>query len=159
MLHILQQGGVAMYFLLACSVAMVAVIIERTIRLREASTDTIIFLAKLGRLVQEGRIGDAHTMCANVSPNSWSPGVATILLALSSPRDSTPAATAARPKAAAVNGQMVRRNSVAGGLPSTRAASVNAVGTSRTAGQTSATAHGKKRMTSAQTTGAGDGPL
>src|SRR5947209_17564165 len=98
-------------------------------------------------------------MCANVSPNSWSPGVATILLALSSPRDSTPAATAARPKAAAVNGQMVRRNSVAGGLPSTRAAAVNAVGTSPPAGQTSATAHGKKRMTSAQTTGAGDGPL
>jgi biopolymer transport protein ExbB len=63
MLGLIQQGGVAMYFLLACSVAMLAVIIERTIRLREASTDTIIFLARLARLVQEGRIGEAQAFC------------------------------------------------------------------------------------------------
>jgi biopolymer transport protein ExbB len=65
MLGIINQGGIAMYVLLLCSVGMVAVIIERFIRLREASTDTIIFLAKLGRLVQEGRIGDAQGMCDN----------------------------------------------------------------------------------------------
>jgi len=59
----LQQGGVAMYSLGLCSVAMVAVIIERALRLREASTDTIIFLAKLARLVQEGRTAEAQTMC------------------------------------------------------------------------------------------------
>src|SRR5262245_27453746 len=63
MLSLIQQGGVAMYFLLLSSVARVAVIIERTIRLREASTDTIIFLAKLTRLLQEGRIGEAQAYC------------------------------------------------------------------------------------------------
>ena len=63
MLSMLQHGGVAMYVLGLCSIAMVTVIIERTIRLREASTDTIIFLAKLARLVQERRMGDAHSFC------------------------------------------------------------------------------------------------
>ncbi len=63
MIGILQQGGVAMWVLLLCSIAMVAVIVERAMRLREASTDTIIFLAKLARLVQEGRMGDAHSFC------------------------------------------------------------------------------------------------
>jgi biopolymer transport protein ExbB len=63
MLSLLQHGGVAMYVLLLGSIGMVAVIIERAIRLREANTDTIIFLAKLSRLVQEGRLADAQTMC------------------------------------------------------------------------------------------------
>lgn len=63
MLGMLEQGGVAMYALLLCSVAMVAVIVERVVRLREASTDTIIFLAKLGRYVQEGKISDAQALC------------------------------------------------------------------------------------------------
>src|SRR5688572_29710361 len=63
MLGLLQQGGVAMFVLLLCSVAMVAVIIERYMRLREAGTDTIIFLAKLSRLVQEGKMGEAHSLC------------------------------------------------------------------------------------------------
>jgi biopolymer transport protein ExbB len=62
-MNILQQGGVAMYVLLLCSVGMVAVIIERAIRLREATTDTIIFLAKLTRLVQEGRTQEAQSFC------------------------------------------------------------------------------------------------
>jgi biopolymer transport protein ExbB len=63
MLGMLGQGGVAMYALLLCSVAMVAVIVERVIRLREANTDTIIFLAKFGRFVQEGKINDAQSLC------------------------------------------------------------------------------------------------
>jgi biopolymer transport protein ExbB/TolQ len=67
MLSLLQHGGVAMYVLLLGSIGMVAVIIERVIRLREANTDTIIFLAKLSRLVQEGRLADAQTMCERSS--------------------------------------------------------------------------------------------
>jgi len=63
MWQMVQHGGVAMYVLLLCSIGMVTVIVERAMRLREANTDTIIFLAKLARLVQEGRMGDAHSFC------------------------------------------------------------------------------------------------
>ena len=45
MLSMMQHGGIAMYILLLASIGMVTVIIERSMRLREASTDTIIFLA------------------------------------------------------------------------------------------------------------------
>jgi biopolymer transport protein ExbB len=63
MISLMQQGGVTMWILLFISIGMVAVIIERVIRLREASADTIIFLAKLARLMQEGRLGDAMGFC------------------------------------------------------------------------------------------------
>ncbi|MBI3909856.1 MAG: MotA/TolQ/ExbB proton channel family protein [Armatimonadetes bacterium] len=63
MFAILNQGGFTMYILLAVSITMVAIIIERYIRLKAASTDTIIFLARLARLMQEGRLGDAMSFC------------------------------------------------------------------------------------------------
>jgi biopolymer transport protein ExbB len=63
MLTMLEHGGIAMYVLLGASIVMVTVVIERAARLREASTDTIIFLAKLSRFVQEGRMGDATSFC------------------------------------------------------------------------------------------------
>src|SRR4051812_40797654 len=63
MLSMLQHGGGAMYVLGLCSIAMGAGIIERTGRLRGGGTGTLIFLAKLRRLVQESRIGDAHSFC------------------------------------------------------------------------------------------------
>ena len=63
MISLMQQGGITMWILLFISIGMVAVIIERVIRLREASADTIIFLAKLARLMQEGRLGDAMGFC------------------------------------------------------------------------------------------------
>ena len=100
-----------------------------------------------------------QTMWAKVSPNTRSPAMATNLLALSSPNDKTPTATAARPAAEAVSGQTACRNSPHGRAPSTRTRSVSVEGTSRAAGHSNAAAHGKNRITSAQMTGPGEGPL
>lgn len=65
MFALLQQGGFAMYVLLAMSISLVAIVIERYVRLRAASTDTIIFLSRLARLLQEKRTGEALSFCDN----------------------------------------------------------------------------------------------
>jgi biopolymer transport protein ExbB len=63
MMSILQQGGVTLWILLVCSLAVVAVVIERSLRLRSYGTDTLLFLSKLSRFCSEGRIGEAQAYC------------------------------------------------------------------------------------------------
>jgi biopolymer transport protein ExbB len=63
MLAVLHQGGLTIYLLLVCSLAVLAVALERGIRLRQASADTILFLSKLSRFIAEGRVGEAAAYC------------------------------------------------------------------------------------------------
>src|SRR3712207_4358822 len=63
MLALLHQGGLTLWLLLGCSLAVIAVAFERAVRLRQASADTILFLSKLSRFVSEGRVGEAAAYC------------------------------------------------------------------------------------------------
>jgi biopolymer transport protein ExbB len=63
MVSFLQQGGVTLWILLVCSLAVVAVVIERCVRLRGYGTDTLLFLSKLSRFCAEGRMGEAQAYC------------------------------------------------------------------------------------------------
>jgi biopolymer transport protein ExbB len=63
MMSLLQQGGVTLWILIACSLAVVAVVIERCIRLRSYGTDTLLFLSKISRFCADGRMGEAQAYC------------------------------------------------------------------------------------------------
>jgi biopolymer transport protein ExbB/TolQ len=63
MFEIFQQGGPTMYFLLLASLATVTVCLERTVRLRRAGTDTLLFLSKLTRYLGDNRIDEAISLC------------------------------------------------------------------------------------------------
>src|ERR1041384_626997 len=63
MKEIFQQGGITIYFLLLASLATLMVCLERTIRLRKATADTLLFLSKLTRYVSDGRLDEAISYC------------------------------------------------------------------------------------------------
>lgn len=63
MIEIFQQGGVTIWLLLAASLATITVCIERTVRLRKSTTDTLLFLSKLTRYLADGRIDEAVSIC------------------------------------------------------------------------------------------------
>jgi biopolymer transport protein ExbB/TolQ len=63
MFEILHQGGFTIYLLLLASLVTVTVCLERTIRMRKASTDTLLFLSKLTRYLGDGRLDEAVTFC------------------------------------------------------------------------------------------------
>ncbi len=63
MLDIFRQGGITIYFLLLASLGTVMVCLERTVRLRRASTDTLLFLSKLTRYLGDGRLDEAIGLC------------------------------------------------------------------------------------------------
>ncbi len=60
---LVQQGGVTIWILLACSIWMGAIIIERAVRLRSSHGDAMLFLSRFERLVQEGRRAEARAFC------------------------------------------------------------------------------------------------
>jgi biopolymer transport protein ExbB len=63
MLEIFQQGGITIYFLLLASLATVGICLERTVRLRRAGTDTLLFLSKLTKYLKDGRVDEAVSLC------------------------------------------------------------------------------------------------
>jgi biopolymer transport protein ExbB len=63
MIEIFQQGGVTIWLLLAASLATITVCIERIVRLRKATTDTLLFLSKLTRYLADGRVDEAVSLC------------------------------------------------------------------------------------------------
>src|SRR2546421_10998167 len=63
MFEFIQQGGFTLYLLLFASLVTVTVCLERTIRMRKASTDTLLFLSKLTRYLNDGRLDEAVTFC------------------------------------------------------------------------------------------------
>src|SRR5437870_2285925 len=67
MFEILKQGGLTIYLLLFASLVTIMVCLERTIRLRKAGTDTLLFLSKLTRYLNDGRLDEALGMCERSS--------------------------------------------------------------------------------------------
>src|SRR5262245_26988271 len=63
MIEIFRQGGITIYILLLASLATIAVCLERTVRLRRARTDTLLFLSKLTRYLGDGRLDEAVGLC------------------------------------------------------------------------------------------------
>src|SRR5436190_13814457 len=63
MFGIFQQGGFTLYLLVFGSLVTVTVCLERVIRMRKASTDTLLFLSKLTRYLSDGRRDEAVTFC------------------------------------------------------------------------------------------------
>jgi biopolymer transport protein ExbB/TolQ len=63
MLEIIQQGGVTIYILMLCSLATIGVCLERTIRLRRASEDTLLFLSRITRYLADNRLDEAISFC------------------------------------------------------------------------------------------------
>jgi biopolymer transport protein ExbB/TolQ len=63
MFEMIQQGGFTLYLLLFGSLVTVTVCLERTIRMRKATTDTLLFLSKLTRYLNDGRLDEAVTFC------------------------------------------------------------------------------------------------
>lgn len=77
MIEILIKGGVIMIPLLACSIAAVAVVIDRTIAFRaNAKVDTRALRARVLTLLAEGKLDDAIRSCAT-TPSA----VSSVLLA------------------------------------------------------------------------------
>jgi biopolymer transport protein ExbB/TolQ len=63
MFEILLQGGVTLYVLILCSLATITVCLERTLRLRKAGGDTLLFLSKLTRYLKDNRLDEAVGLC------------------------------------------------------------------------------------------------
>src|SRR5438094_5348827 len=63
MFEMMQQGGFTLDLLLIASLVTVTVCVERTIRMRQASTDTLLFLSKLTRYLSDSRLDEAVTFC------------------------------------------------------------------------------------------------
>jgi len=63
MFQLIQQGGFTLYLLLIASLVTITVCLERTIRMRRASTDTLLFLSKLTRYLNDSRLDEAGTFC------------------------------------------------------------------------------------------------
>ncbi len=63
MFEMMQQGGFTLDLLLIASLVTVTVCVERTIRMRQASTDTLLFLSKLTRYLNDSRLDEAVTFC------------------------------------------------------------------------------------------------
>lgn len=63
MLGVLQQGGITLWILLFCSLLVIAVSLERYVRLRQAAADALLFLSKVSRFCAEGRLGEAAAYC------------------------------------------------------------------------------------------------
>jgi biopolymer transport protein ExbB/TolQ len=67
MFEMLYQGGFTLYLLLIASMVTVTVCLERTLRMRKASTDTLLFLSKLTRYLSDSRLDEAVTFCERSS--------------------------------------------------------------------------------------------
>lgn len=63
MLELYQKGGVTVFVLTACSVAAVAVFVERLLALRSARVAPRSLLAEVGELVRAGKIAEALARC------------------------------------------------------------------------------------------------
>lgn len=62
-LMLFHKGGPVMYFLLLCSLAVVAIAAERFAYFQNMTTDTAAFLVKLQPLLDRQRIADALQLC------------------------------------------------------------------------------------------------
>jgi biopolymer transport protein ExbB/TolQ len=63
MVEIIRQGGFTFCLLIFASLVTVTVCLERAIRMRKASTDTLLFLSKLTRYLNDSRLDEAVTLC------------------------------------------------------------------------------------------------
>jgi biopolymer transport protein ExbB len=62
-LSIFHKGGPVMYLLLLCSVAVVAIAVERFIYYRNSATDIQVFSARLRPLLERQRLPEAVQLC------------------------------------------------------------------------------------------------
>jgi biopolymer transport protein ExbB len=69
-IHLFHQGGPVMYLLVACSLFVVAVAVERFLYYRSVSTGTQDFHQKLQPLLEKQRFVEAAQLCEQTSPNA-----------------------------------------------------------------------------------------
>lgn len=67
MLELYLKGGVTMFVLTACSVASVAVFVERLLALRSSRVAPRSLLAEVGELVRAGKVAEALARCVGSS--------------------------------------------------------------------------------------------
>lgn len=60
---LMEKGGPLMWVILACSMLAFGVFIERLFHLHRAKIDAGLFLARVKKLLLEGRAGDAVSLC------------------------------------------------------------------------------------------------
>jgi len=58
-----QKGGIIMYLILFCSIAALAIFIERIWQLRRAKTDTAKFMSEIAATLKANKIKDAVDIC------------------------------------------------------------------------------------------------